>query len=190
MVSLFAFFGPPVVTLLAFVLGVLPYASWVKRRKPSRSARWAVVGGAAALAAYGAGTVYGLAFTDPLGTCASPTGDGVYLDTLRDSRLTSVDVDSFPPSLTCHWADGHDTEAAPFWAAPLLYAGLACAVGCSALLLAGRHRSRRRGPERDHSPRDPDRQRGRAGWVGEGRQRRSGCPAPRLRRERPPGRRA
>ncbi|MFJ2609648.1 hypothetical protein ACIQOU_22345 [Streptomyces sp. NPDC091279] len=148
MVSLFTFFGPPVVTLLLFVLGVLPYALWVKRRKPSTPARWAVVGAAVALAAYGAATVYGLAFTNPLDTCADRTGDGVYMDTLRDYRLTSVDVDSFPPSITCHWAGGDSTEAVPFWAPPLLYTGLACFVVCSALLLIDRHPFRR--APRDH----------------------------------------
>lgn len=137
--NVFAFFGPPVITLLLFVAGTLSYAIWVKRREPSRPARWAVLGSAAAIAAYGAaGTVYGLAFTNPLDLCGSETGDGVYLDVRSVYSLTSVDWDSFPPSVTCHWTSGHSTEVAWFWTAPLLYAGLACAVVCVALLLDNR----------------------------------------------------
>ncbi|MEU6587879.1 hypothetical protein ABZ923_01350 [Streptomyces sp. NPDC046881] len=140
MVSLFTVFGPPAVTVLLFAVGALPYAWWVTRRKPSRPARWAVIGGAAAIAAYGAGTVYGLAFTNPLDVCADRTGDGVYMDAGRDYGLTSVDVDGFPPSVTCHWTSGHSTEVVWFWAPPLLYAGLACSVVCFALLLVNRTR--------------------------------------------------
>ncbi|MEU5592804.1 hypothetical protein [Streptomyces sp. NPDC020298] len=108
------------------------------RRKPSQPARWAVIGIAAAIAAYGAGTVYGLAFTNPLDVCGDKTGEGVYLDAGRDYSLTSVNVDSFPPSITCNWTSGHSTEEVWFWAPPLLYAGLACSVVCSALLLVNR----------------------------------------------------
>ncbi|MCC5478298.1 hypothetical protein [Streptomyces barringtoniae] len=140
MVSLFAFFGPPAITLLLFAAGTFPYALWVARRKPSRAARWAVIGSAAAIAAYGAGTVYGIAFTNPLDVCGDKTGDGVYMDAGRDYGLTSVSVDSFPPSITCHWTSGHSTEAVWFWTAPLLYAGLACSVVCCALLLVNRRR--------------------------------------------------
>ncbi|MCF4140118.1 hypothetical protein L1856_29750 [Streptomyces sp. Tue 6430] len=138
MVSLFSFFGPPVVTLLLFVVGTFPYALWVARRKPSRPARWAVIGIAAALAAYGAGTVYGLAFTSPLDVCGDKAGDGVYRDVGRDYALTSVTVDGFPPSVTCHWTSGHRTRAVWFWVSPLLYAGLACFAVCVALLLVNR----------------------------------------------------
>ena len=123
MVSLFATFGPPAITVLLFAVGAVPYALWVTRRNPSRPTRWAVLGLAAAIAAYGAGTVYGLAFTNPLDVCASPTGDGVYMDAGRDHRLTSVNVDSFPPSITCHWTSGYSTEAVWFWVGPLLCAG-------------------------------------------------------------------
>lgn len=140
MVSLFATFGPPAITVLLFAVGVVPYALWVTRRNPSRPTRWAVLGLAAAIAAYGAGTVYGLAFTNPLDVCASPTGDGVYMDAGRDYRLTSVNVDSFPPSITCHWTSGYSTEAVWFWVGPLLCAGAACSVVCSALLLINRYR--------------------------------------------------
>lgn len=143
MVSLFAFFGPPAITLLLFVVGALPYALWVTRRKPSRQARWAVIGMAAAIAAYGAGTVYGLAFTNPLDVCGDMTGDGVYMDAGRDYSLTSVSVDSFPPSITCHWSSGHSTEQVWFWAPPLLYAGLACFTVCIALLLINRRKYRK-----------------------------------------------
>lgn len=142
MVSLFAVFGPPAITVLLLAVGTFPYALWVTRRKPSRPARWAVLGGAAAIAAYGAGTVYGMAFTNPLDVCADKTGAGVYMDAGRDYRLTSVSVGSFPPSLTCHWTSGHSTEAVWFWAAPLMYAGLACSVVCCASLLINRRRNR------------------------------------------------
>ena len=140
MVSLFAFFGPPLITIFLFAVGTLPYALWVTKRKPSRPARWAVIGVAAAIAGYGAGTVYGLAFTNPLDVCADRTGDGAYMDTGRDSTLISVNVDGFPLSVKCHWSSGHSTEMAWPWASPLLYAGLACAVGCSGLLLVNRHK--------------------------------------------------
>ncbi|MFJ9719039.1 hypothetical protein ACIRPQ_24415 [Streptomyces sp. NPDC101213] len=142
MVSLFSFFGPPVVTLLLFVVGTFPYTWWVARRKPSRPARWAVIGIAAALAAYGAGTVYGLAFTSPLDVCGDKTGDGVYRDAGRDHALTSVSVDSFPPSVICHWSSGRSTQEVWFWVLPLLYAGPACSVVCSGLLLVDRYRRR------------------------------------------------
>ncbi|MFG2726601.1 hypothetical protein [Streptomyces canus] len=97
----------------------------------------------AAIAAYGAGTVYGLAFTNPLDLCGDKTGDGVYMDAGRDYRLTSVSVDSFPPSITCHWTSGHSTEVVWFWASPLLYAGLACSAVCTALLLINRSKYRK-----------------------------------------------
>ncbi|MET9504361.1 hypothetical protein ABZY42_22030 [Streptomyces sp. NPDC006622] len=132
--SLLAFFGPPAITLLLFAVGAFPYALWVTRRKPSQPARWAVIGIAAAIAAYGAGTVYGLAFTNPLDVCGDKTGDGVYMDAGRDFGLTRVSVDSFPPSITCHWTSGHDTEAVWFWTSPLLYAGVACSTVCLALM--------------------------------------------------------
>ncbi|MFD8307072.1 hypothetical protein ACFV29_32735 [Streptomyces sp. NPDC059690] len=111
------------------------------RKRPSPSVRWAALGGAAAIAAYGAGTVYGLAFTNPLDVCADKTGDGMYMDAGRDYTLTSVSVDSFAPSITCHWSSGHSTQAVWFWTAPLLYAGLACAAVCCALLLINRRRN-------------------------------------------------
>ncbi len=68
---LFAVFGPIVITLLLIVVGAVPYALWVTWRKPSGPARWALIGIAATLAAYGAGTVYGLAFTNPLDICGT-----------------------------------------------------------------------------------------------------------------------
>ncbi|MGW1892431.1 hypothetical protein ACWCP6_19635 [Streptomyces sp. NPDC002004] len=139
MVSLFALFGPPAITLFLFAVGAIPYALWVTRRKPSQAARWAVIGSAAAIAAYGAGTVYGLAFTNPLDVCGDQTGDGVYRDAGRDYSLTSVNVDSFPPSITCHWTSD-STDVVWFWAPPLLYAGLACSVVCFALLIINRTR--------------------------------------------------
>ncbi|MBQ0985443.1 hypothetical protein KBZ10_13140 [Streptomyces sp. F63] len=138
MVSLFAFFGPPTITLLLLSAGALPYAWWATRRRPSRPARWLVLGVVAAIAAYGAGTVYGLAFTNPLDICGDQTGDGVYMDAGRDYGLTSVNVESFPPSVTCHWSSGHSTERVWFWVSPLLYAGLACSAVCAALLLINR----------------------------------------------------
>ncbi|MEU0117596.1 hypothetical protein ABZ137_28885 [Streptomyces bobili] len=135
MSPLFAAFGPFAITLLLIAVGAFPYALWVTRRKPSQPARWAVIGIAVAIAAYGAGTLYGLAFTNPLDLCAHKTGDGVYMDAGRDYRLASVSVDSFPPSITCRWTSGHSTDLVWFWAPPLLYAGLACFALCSALLL-------------------------------------------------------
>ncbi|WP_251095981.1 hypothetical protein [Streptomyces sp. Caat 7-52] len=141
--SVFTYFGPPAITLLLFVVGTFPYGLWVVRRRPSRPARWAVIGSGAAIAAYGAGTLYGLAFTNPLDVCGEATGDGVYMDAGRDFSLASVRVDGFPPSVTCHWTSGRSTEAVWFWAPPLLYAGLACVVVCSALLLNHRYRHRK-----------------------------------------------
>ncbi|WP_405859575.1 hypothetical protein OG407_19130 [Streptomyces sp. NBC_01515] len=62
-----------------------------------------------------------------------------------------MSVDSFPPSVSRHWTSGHSTEAVWFWASPLLYAGLACAVACSVLLLVNRYKDRKppRGIELD-----------------------------------------
>ncbi|WP_406102927.1 hypothetical protein OG698_11080 [Streptomyces sp. NBC_01003] len=142
--SLVAFFGPPAITIFLFAVGALPYALWATRRKPSRPARWAVIGTAAAIAAYGAGTVYGLAFTNALAVCGDESGHGVYVDAGSDDVLTSVSVDSFPLSITCHWSGGHSTEAVWFWVPILLYAGLVCAIACLALLLVSRTRRLRR----------------------------------------------
>ncbi|MEU5689934.1 hypothetical protein DEJ48_39005 [Streptomyces venezuelae] len=142
MVSLFAVLGPPLITIFLFAMGAIPYALWVSRRKPSWLARWAVIGSAAAIAAYGAGAVYGLAFTNPLDVCADKTGGGVYMDAGRDYTLTSVDVKSFPPSISCHWSSGRSTEVVWFWTSPLLYAGLACAVVCSVGLFVNRSKGR------------------------------------------------
>ncbi|MEW1833201.1 hypothetical protein [Streptomyces sp. NPDC088196] len=136
---LFAIFGPPLITVFLVALGAVPYGLWVARKKPSRLARWAVIGGAVAIAAYGAGTDYGLAFTHPLDLCADRTGDGLYMDIGRDFTLTSVSRDSFPLSVTCHWSSGYDTEIVWFWATPLWYAGLACGLGCSGMLLVNRY---------------------------------------------------
>ncbi|MEV6486235.1 hypothetical protein [Streptomyces sp. NPDC051576] len=138
MVSVFALFGPPAITIFLFAVGAIPYALWVTRKKPSRPARWAVIGIAAAIAAYGAGTLYGLAFTNPKDVCGDRTGDGVYRDAGRDYSTTSVHVDGFPPSITCQWTSGHSTEEVWFWVPPLLYAGLACFLVCCVLLLINR----------------------------------------------------
>lgn len=141
--SLFALFGPPAITLLLFAVGAMPYALWVTRRKPSRPARWALIGCAAAMAAYAAGTLYGLAFTHPLDLCGDRTGSGAYMDAGRDHSLTSVNVNHFPPSVTCHWSSGDSSDAGWFWTTPLLYAGLGCALVCCALLLDNRVAPRR-----------------------------------------------
>lgn len=152
--SFFALFGPPAITIFLFAVGTLPYALWVTRKKPSRTARWAVIGIAAAVVAYGAGTVYGLAFTNPLDVCADRNGDAG-----RYYGLTSVSVDGFPMSVSCHWTSGHSTEAVWFWASPLLYAGLACSLVCCALLLGNRYPrgtvTSRRTPPPPPPPRPP-----------------------------------
>ncbi|MEU9592347.1 hypothetical protein ACGF7W_35625 [Streptomyces sp. NPDC048219] len=137
---LFALFGPPAITLLLFVVGVLPYSWWVVRRKPARAVRLAVLGSAAAVAAYGAGTFYGLAYTRPLDLCGTKTASGDYLDGGRDFSLTSATVHHFPPSVTCHWSSGHITDDVSFWTTPLLCAGLGCAAVCFTLALVKRYR--------------------------------------------------
>ncbi|KOV98711.1 hypothetical protein ADK65_20445 [Streptomyces sp. NRRL B-1140] len=141
--ALFALFGPPAITLLLFLIGVFPYALWVTRKKPSRKARLAAVGSAAALAAYGAGTFYGLAYANPLDLCATRTANGDYVDTGRDYSLESATVHHFPPSVTCHWSSGYSTNDGAFWTTPLLYAGLACATVCFTLILIDRSKRRR-----------------------------------------------
>ncbi|MEV8538972.1 hypothetical protein [Streptomyces sp. NPDC051572] len=110
MMSLFAIFGPPVITVFLVAFGAVPYGLWVTRKKPSWPARWAVLGVGAAVAAYGAGTVYGLAFTNLLDLCADRRADGVYWDVGADFRLTSVSRESFPLSVRCYWSSGHSTE--------------------------------------------------------------------------------
>ncbi|MCX5387659.1 hypothetical protein [Streptomyces sp. NBC_00083] len=142
MVSSFAVFVPPVITVLLYVVGVLPYALWVAKRAPSKPARWAVIGTAAAISAYGAGTLYGLAFTKPMDVCGDLTGRGVYMDASRHYGLTSVSVDAFPPSITCHWTSGNSTQAVGLWTTALLFAGLACALVSFALLLIHRYKHR------------------------------------------------
>ncbi|MFE7990762.1 hypothetical protein [Streptomyces shenzhenensis] len=146
--SLFALFGPPVITLLLFIVGVFPYALWVSRRKPSRAARLAAISTSVALAAYGAGTYYGLAYTNPLDLCATKTASGSYMDSGRDYSLTSAEVHGFPPSITCHWSSGYSTNDVSFWTTPLLCAGLACAAVCFTLIFI--HRSKRRRASHDH----------------------------------------
>ncbi|MGV9700015.1 hypothetical protein ACWDTR_30180 [Streptomyces sp. NPDC003470] len=138
--AFFALFGPPAVTLILVVIGVFPYAWWVARKKPSRPARLAAIAGAAAVAAYGAGTFYGFAYTHPLDLCATKTASGDYVDSGRDYSLASATVHHFPPSLTCHWSSGHSTNDVAFWTTPLLYAALACAAVCFTLILVNRHR--------------------------------------------------
>jgi len=156
---MFAIFGPPVITVFLVALGAVPYGLWVTRKKPSRLARWAVIGGAVAIAAYGAGTDYGLAFTHPLDLCADRTGDGLYMDMGRDSTLTSVSRGSFPLSVKCHWNNRYSTEIVWPWASPLLYAGLACCIGCSGMLLLNRYErgdlTFRRTPPPPPPPRPP-----------------------------------
>ncbi|MFG2521255.1 hypothetical protein [Streptomyces sp. NPDC048527] len=73
-------------------------------------------------------------------------GSGLYADAGSEYVLTSVSVDSFPLSITCHWTGGYSTEAVWFWVPLLMYVGLVCAVACSALLLVGRTR-RLRSPQ-------------------------------------------
>jgi hypothetical protein len=140
---LFALFGPPAITLLLFIIGVFPYALWAARKRPSRAARLAAIGSAAAGAAYGAGTFYGLAYTHPLDLCATKTASGDYVDSGRDYHLTSATVHDFPPSVTCHWSSGASTNDVSFWTTPLLYAGLACAAVCFPLILIERSRTQR-----------------------------------------------
>lgn len=136
--ELFALFGPPAITLLLFVIAVFPYGLWVTRKKPTRTARLAVAGSAAALAAYGAGTFYGLAYTHPLDLCATKTASGDYVDVAAEYGLTSATIHHFPPSVTCHWSSGHSTNDVSFWTTPLLYTGLACATVCFTLILINR----------------------------------------------------
>ncbi|MEV7326179.1 hypothetical protein [Streptomyces sp. NPDC093970] len=145
MIPLFAFFGPLAITVVLCAAGPFPYWWWVTRRTPAPPARWAAIGIAAAVAAYGAGTLYGLAFTNPLDLCATRTGDGRYEDAGRDYSLVSVHRDGFPPSVVCHWSSGHSTDVVWFWVTPLLYAGLAVAVTGFVLLLLGRRSHRRAG---------------------------------------------
>ncbi|MEV0471055.1 hypothetical protein [Streptomyces prunicolor] len=137
--SLFAIFGPPVVTVFLVAFGAVPYGLWVTKKKPSRPARWAVLGVAAAIAAYGAGTDYGLAFTNPLDLCADKMPDGTRWQSPGHYNLTSVNVGNFPLSVECHWTSGYSTEVVWPWASPLLYAGLACSLVCCVLLLRDRY---------------------------------------------------
>jgi len=159
MVSLFAIFGPPVVTVFLVAFGAVPYGLWVTKKKPSWPARWAVLGVGAAIVAYGAGTDYGLAFTNPLDLCADKMPDGTRWQSPGHYSLTSVNVDGFPLSVNCHWTSGYSTEVVWPWASPLLYAGLACSLVCCALLLRDRYPrgavTSRRTPPPPPPPRPP-----------------------------------
>ncbi|MER6953701.1 MULTISPECIES: hypothetical protein [unclassified Streptomyces] len=130
--DVFALFGTVALTIVltpfVFVLDL-----WARARGLSPGRRWTILGSVIALAGYGAATVYGLAFLHPLDVCASATGHGVYMDTMRDYRLDHVSVDAFPPRVTCVWGrvmpDGDPQELiASAWGRLLMYAGLALAV--------------------------------------------------------------
>ncbi|MFI5798591.1 hypothetical protein [Streptomyces sp. NPDC051677] len=130
--DLFAFFGPVAVTIVLAPL-VVVLRAWGRARGWSPGRQWTVLGSLVAAAGYGAATVYGLAFLHPMDVCASPTGDGVYMDMMRDYRLDHVSVDVFPPRVTCVWAGaasygGPPELAASTWGRWLMYAGLAVAV--------------------------------------------------------------
>ncbi|MEU6368009.1 hypothetical protein ABZ876_20250 [Streptomyces sp. NPDC046931] len=130
MMDLLALFGPPALTVVLTPLAVVLYRYWARTRQPSPAKRWAVAGSVIALAGYGAATVYGIAFLRPLDLCASKTGDGVYMDTMRDYALDRVTVDVFPPRVTCVWGrvmpDGDPQELfASLWGRWLMFAGLA-----------------------------------------------------------------
>lgn len=129
--DLLAFFGPVAVTLF-LVPFVFVLHFWVRARGWAPARRWVLLGSVVAVAGYGAATVYGLAFIHPLDLCASPTGDGVYMDLMRDYRLDHVTVDAFPPRVTCVWGrvlpDGDPQElVVSTWGRWLMYAGLAVA---------------------------------------------------------------
>ncbi|MEV1065185.1 hypothetical protein [Streptomyces sp. NPDC050263] len=130
--DVFADFGTMALTIVLAPF-VVALDLWARARGLSPGRRWTILGSAIALAGYGAATVYGLAFLHPMDVCASPTGDGVYMDMMRDYRLDRVTVDAFPPRVTCVWGrvmpDGDPRELlASEWGRWLMYAGLALAV--------------------------------------------------------------
>ncbi|WP_369247962.1 hypothetical protein [Streptomyces sp. R41] len=140
-----AFFGSPIVTLVLTPVAVALYLWGTRARRPSPAKRWAAIGMMPAVAGYGAATVYGLAFLHPLDLCASKTGDGAYMDTMRDYALDHVTVEAFPPRVTCFWGrtmpDGDPQELiASFWARGLMYVGVAVAVPSAAKALLDRRR--------------------------------------------------
>ncbi|MCI3273918.1 hypothetical protein [Streptomyces cylindrosporus] len=93
-----AFFGIPLISLLSCAVGVVPYRMWRARRRPTRPARWAVIGAFLAVVGYAGAVLYGLAFTDPVAVCGQRTLDD-------DFPLVHVTVDAFPPDVACYWTD-------------------------------------------------------------------------------------
>ncbi|WP_051870236.1 hypothetical protein [Streptomyces resistomycificus] len=127
------FFAVPLITAVLLGAGFVPYRVWTLGRRPSRQARWAVIGGYVAAVGYAASTAYGFAFADPVAVCGQRTLDD-------DFPLVHVTVDPFPPDIACQWTDSGEYGASHPTALGtwLMWAGLAVAVGALSVLLVRR----------------------------------------------------
>ncbi|MGW1372977.1 hypothetical protein ACWD6P_01695 [Streptomyces sp. NPDC002446] len=131
--DLLAFFGMPLISVLLFAVGYVPYALWVAGRRPSAQARWAAIGAYAAAVGYAGAVLYGLAFTHPRQVCGKRTLDD-------DFPLRQVTVDWFPPDIACYWSDSgtygpsHPT-ALGTW---VMWAGVAVVVVAVSSILVNR----------------------------------------------------
>ncbi|MGI5460806.1 hypothetical protein ACQEWB_48120 [Streptomyces sp. CA-249302] len=96
--SMLAFFGLPLISVMACGLGVVPYLMWRARCRPTRAARWAATGAFLTVVGYAGTVLYGLAFTAPADVCGQQTLDD-------DFPLVHVTVDAFPPDVACYWTN-------------------------------------------------------------------------------------
>lgn len=126
-------FGTQLITVCLLAVMIIPYKLWTIGRRPSRPARWVVIGLGTAAVGYAGAVAYGFAFTAPAEVCGRRTLDD-------DFPLVRVTVDAFPPDVACHWTaygSSHAT-ALSVW---VMWAGLAAAVTALSVLLL-RRRSR------------------------------------------------
>ncbi|MFG2369107.1 hypothetical protein ACGFY3_47250 [Streptomyces mirabilis] len=128
-----AFYAVALISLLLFTAGSVAYLLWAALRRPSRQTRWAVIGAGVAVLGYAGAVAYGLAFTDPVQVCGQKTLD-------NDFPLVRVNVNAFPPDVSCYWTDSgtygpsHPT-ALGTW---VMWAGTGILVVALSVILIGR----------------------------------------------------
>ncbi|MFD7999577.1 hypothetical protein [Streptomyces mirabilis] len=67
------FYAVPLISLFLCAAGSVAYLLWAALRRPSRQARWAVIGAGVTVLGYAGAVAYGLAFTDPVQVCGQKT---------------------------------------------------------------------------------------------------------------------
>ncbi|MER7692375.1 hypothetical protein [Streptomyces sp. NPDC097610] len=131
--SMLAFYAVPLISLFLFAAGSVAYLLWAARRRPSRQARWAVIGAGVAVLGYASAVAYGLAFTDPVQVCGQKTLD-------NDFPLVRVRVDAFPPDVACYWSDSgaHGPSHPTLLGTWVMWAGTGILVVALSVILIGR----------------------------------------------------